>query len=169
MKNSSAYAIQHNMLATTATLRVCPVKTRKLLTFVDAAAKFTAGVGTGGFVAWLAAWAVTATIDYVYAVAENVFGQQVPHGVFMAMFIWFWFVPFMASFTFGCLRKVLRGNGWWYVAPGMLVMLLGCGDFLIEGAFSDVLEISPWLVVALLSAYGGMIAGQLSAPKGLSK
>jgi hypothetical protein len=151
--------------ATTATLRVCPTKLRKLLIFVDAVATFVAAVGTGGFVAFLTACAVTTSIDYVYAVVKNVFGQQIPHGVFVAMFIWFFFVPFMASFTFGCLRTALRGNAWWYVAPGLLVLLLGCGDFLVEGRFSDVLELSPWLAFALLSAYAGMIAGQKSAPK----
>lgn len=158
MKDSSAYAMPVNQ---SLILHVKPISVDRIHDCVQGTAKFFAAAGVGGFVAWLSAWGTTTLLDQLYAVLQRSGAMTMPaHGVFLAMAMWFFFVPFTACFTFGCLRGMLKGSAFWYIAPLAGVLLLGAGDFLLEGAWQDVLELSPWLLFAAATGYAAMLLGQ---------
>jgi hypothetical protein len=163
MKDSSAYALPTSTFTTPALgARVILSKrnTVRILQGVDQSVKMLAALGTGGFVAWFAAWATSLVVDDTYATLERMGVHTTSHGVFVAMALWFFMVPFLSSLAFGCLRKIWKGNRMWNIAPVLLVVGLGAADFMLEGAWQDVLQVTPWLALSLISAYVGMNIGQ---------
>src|SRR4051812_34788388 len=110
MKNSSAYALPggsnlSSPATSSARITIRPLPQTRVLPIIDAGAKFLAALGTGGFVGWLSAWGVSIGIDTAYMMIERAQGHSIAHhGVFMAMAMWFFFVPFTSAFTFGSLR-----------------------------------------------------------------
>jgi hypothetical protein len=165
MKDSSAYALPASSFAPQAMgakVILSKRNTVRIIQGFDQSVKLLAALGTGGFVGWFSAWATSLVVDDTYATLERMGVHTTSHGVFVAMALWFFMVPFLSCLAFGCLRKLWKGNSLWNIAPVLLVVGLGAADFVLEGAWQDVLQITPWLALALISAIAGMRIGQKS-------
>jgi hypothetical protein len=163
MKDSSAYALPASAFTTQAMgakVILSKRNTVRIIQGFDQSVKLLAALGTGGFVGWFSAWATSLVVDDTCATLERMGVHTASHGVFVAMALWFFMVPFLSCLAFGCLRKIWKGNALWNMAPVLLVVGLGAADFVLEGAWQDVVQITPWLALAMVSAFAGMWIGE---------
>lgn len=156
MKNSATLAIPANLTTSSANLKVdvAPLVFAPIAKMLGATALST-----------VAGWCVTAMVsfcfDWGYETVKQLCGQpESLQGVIAAMSLWFLVLPFSFSLTFGYLKQAFNGARYWSLLPGIAVAGCAVVDFLIDADWSAVIEMTPWVAVAIAFAYAGYFTGQ---------
>lgn len=168
MKNSSAYALPNpNRMNTQGILRVqTPAAVAALAncgsivrSFAVGAFKLSGSVALSAAAATLTGALCGGIVDLVNEPVTAAFGQL--DCVIISMALWFMIIPASFGLIFGGCKGVLRGSHAWYLIPALVVFFLGAGDIMLERDVFALVEVAPWLGIAGVLAYLGMISGQI--------
>lgn len=164
MKNSSAYAIplafnQATISAANNAPRIAVASPLRNVAQSLLCISIAIGISTIG--AWCVASMVSLFFEWGYEAVKAVSGQPDSGQAVMAgMSLWFGVMPFAFALIFGALKRHFNGGLLWNLLPLFAVVLGTTVDLLADSDVDALLEMTPWVVLALGFAYGGFFAGQ---------
>jgi len=155
MKNSTTYALtaSGSQPLVTGQFKI-KVHNARGMQAVEGTAKVVLALLCSGLAAWPIASALSIGFDIAWDFVAATLGYaDSTQGVLAAIALWFMVMPAVFAVTIALFQKLWNGGKIWNYLPMLSVGLFGTLYLGLDIGLQGVLEVSPWMVAAMFTAW----------------
>jgi hypothetical protein len=155
MKNSTSYALtaSGSQQLVTGQFKI-KVHNARGMRAIEGTAKVALALLCSAMAAWPIASALSIGFDVAWDFVATLLGYgDLTQGVLAAIGLWFMTMPAVFAVTIALFQKLWNGGKIWNYLPMLSVGLFGTLYLGLDIGLQGVLEVSPWMVAAMFTAW----------------